>query len=350
MIAAALAGCGTTGSSSSSSSSSMIVSGKTLTIYLSQPRGLAANPNLQDVFRAEQLAFSQDSGQVSRYKLRLQPLNGAVLSDNARIAIQDTSAIAYLGELPPGTSQETVGITQSQDLLELSPTDTGTMTSDDYESGASYPHNYMRVAGDAGAEAAALVGEMKALGGGGVYVADDGSTYGKAEAAAVRSAAASAGLNVTTSRSGAGAIFYGSDSPAQAARFFASAGAGGSGAKLFAPSALYTPAFASAAASLHEPLYVSVPGLLPGALRSADPSFLQKFKTAYAHAPGVSAVYGYEAMAGLIHMLAAAGTQAHNRTTVVKDAHKLKFGPTGFVIARLQGGSLVPWKAAPAAH
>jgi branched-chain amino acid transport system substrate-binding protein len=329
----------------------VVVTSHTLTIYLSEPPGFASDPNLADVVDAEKLAFEQDSNQVTGYKLRLAPINLAEVTDNARIAIQDTSAIAYVGELQAGTSVQTVGITQDQDLLELSPTDTQSMVSTDFESLSTYGRNYMRVPGGASAEAAALVAEMKTLGVSSVYVADDGSAYGKAEAAAVRSAASSGGggVSVSNSESGAGAIFYGSDSVTDAATFFKAAASASSSAKLFAPSGLYSPAFSSAVSSLQQPLYVSVPGLLPSALKTAQPSFATQFTTDYDHAPSVQAVLGYEAMTGLISALKSAGAKADSRTTVIKEIRKQKFAPTGFVIARLQGGTLVPWKAAPAA-
>ena len=51
-------------------------------------------------------------------------LDGHELSDNARTAIENTTSIAYLGELQPGTSQISVEITNQQGLLVVSPTDT----------------------------------------------------------------------------------------------------------------------------------------------------------------------------------------------------------------------------------
>ena len=52
------------------------------------------------------------------------PWTGRKLSDNARQAIGDSSSIAYLGELTPGASADTIGITNAEDLLQVSPTDT----------------------------------------------------------------------------------------------------------------------------------------------------------------------------------------------------------------------------------
>ena len=50
---------------------------------------------------AEQLAFQQSGGKVGNFKLRFVTLSAAKASDNARTAIQDDNAIAYLGEISP---------------------------------------------------------------------------------------------------------------------------------------------------------------------------------------------------------------------------------------------------------
>ena len=41
----------------------------------------------------------------------------------ARLAIIDSSTIAYLGEIAPGAPTQTVGITNALDVLQVSPTD-----------------------------------------------------------------------------------------------------------------------------------------------------------------------------------------------------------------------------------
>jgi ABC-type branched-subunit amino acid transport system substrate-binding protein len=346
-VAAFLAGCGPT--SGNSSSSSVTITGNTLTIYVSEPAAIASDPNLQDVAYAEQLAFHQFSSLVSGYHLRIKTVRDATVTDNAREAIQDTSAIAYLGELQPGTSQQTVGITDALDLLELSPTDTATMIDSDFESLSTYHRNFVRVPPDNTAQGQAIVSEIKTLGAGSsLYIADDGSGYGRATAAAVRSAASAASVTVAGSESGASAIFYGSDSPQSAAKFFSSAASSDSSAKLFGPSALFTPALSSALSSSVTQLYVSVPGDLPSGLGSAGRAFAKEFSTDYGHQPSVQAYLGYQAMTGLLRAMAGAKAEADNRTTVIKDVNKQKFDAGGFVIARLKDGSLTPWRNAPA--
>ncbi|HEY2571168.1 MAG TPA: hypothetical protein VGI27_06835, partial [Solirubrobacteraceae bacterium] len=249
-----MAGCSSTGSGNSSA---VIAKGHVLTIFLSEPRNVASNPVARDVIEAEQLAFHQESHEITRYQLQLVAVRGRVLSDNARAAIQDGNAIAYLGEIAPGDSEQTVGITNAQELLQVSPTDTALELGDAtpavpgspthyFESWSSYGRTFGRVVPTSAQEASANVAAMASMHLRSVYVADDGSDYGRAIARAVRSAAGAASIAVSASESGASAIFYGAQSAAAGARFFNSAATAAPSARLFGSSSLATPAFVSA--------------------------------------------------------------------------------------------------------
>lgn len=372
-LASVLAGCSTTGSGSSSSA--VVAKGHVLTIFLSEPADLASNPVARDVVDAEKLAYSQGSHKVGPYTLQLVPLRRHVLSDGARIAIQDTSAIAYLGEIAPGASEQTVGITNSQELLQVSPTDTalelGQATSavpggpqHFFESWGTYGRTFARVVPTSAQEAKAVVAQMASMGARSVYAGDDGSTYGRSIAAAVKADARAASIRVTGSESGAAAIFYGAQSPAAGARFFNSAAASAPSARLFGSSSLDTPAFVSALSPAVKNLYISTPGVMPDALNEAGRSFTTNFARAFGHRPASQAIFGYAAMSAVLHVLAEAGNAANNRRTVTRDFMRLRLtssvlGPfqinsagntslDAFVIDRLSAGALVPFRAASA--
>ena len=106
----ALAGCATT------TNSAVNLSSGRLDIYASQPPGDTGGQTATDVLDAEQLALRQIGSTIGKFTLRLIPLHGNELSDNARTAIQDQKAIAYLGEIEPGTSQISVEITNERGL------------------------------------------------------------------------------------------------------------------------------------------------------------------------------------------------------------------------------------------
>ena len=74
---------------------------------------------------AEKLALQQAGSKSGRYTLRLVVRHDATVSDDARAAVSDKTAIAYLGEIQPGTSGVSMQITNQLGLLQISPTDTG---------------------------------------------------------------------------------------------------------------------------------------------------------------------------------------------------------------------------------
>lgn len=374
LAALAIAGC-TANGSSSSSSSAVTIAGNTLSIYLSEPGDIASNPVAQDIVHAEQMAFSGHAKEVSDYHLRLKTAHYQTLSDNARAAITDSSTIAYLGELAPGASDGTVGITNTLDVLQVSPTDNALELSQDtpavsggpksyFESWSTYKRTFARVVPSAAEEARAQVAEMKALGVTKLYVHDDGSDYGAAIADAVRSAAQTAGLtlNPYIGEEDNG-YFYGAASPAHAAKFFNHIASMAPTAKLFGSSSLNSSAFTSAISGSVHNLYVSIPGYLPKDLPSLGKSFVSDFKAAYHHAPNVEAIFGFEAMSALLRVLAHEGKNANDRTDVVAAFLKQSKVPSvlgsysidsagdtsldAFVFARLRGGKLVPFAAAP---
>ena len=189
-------------------------------------------------------------------------------------------------------------------------------------------------------------------------VADDGSEYGASVALEVRTDARAAGITVTTSASGADAVFYGGTPSAAARQALDAAASTAPGAKLFAPSGLYDDTFvARLSAAAQRNLTVSAPGVMPSSGNAANTQFVSAFRSAYGYAPVPQAVFGYESMAALIAVLKQAGSHAASRTVVIDDFRALKNrvsalgtysianGDTTiapFVLARVAGGKLVP--------
>lgn len=363
LAALALSGCST------ATNSAVTVSGSTLNIYASQPPGATGGQTSADVLGAEQLALQQTGSKLGRFTVQLIPLHGAELSANARAAVQNPTAIAYLGEIIPGTSQTSVQITNELGLLEVSPTDTAVYLTQAspvvpgspgtfYPSSTTYHETFARVVPTAAQEAKAIVAQMQTLHLSKLYVASDGQPYGASIALEVRQDAPARGLTVVSSASAADAVFYGSDSPTAATAALGRAAAASPSAKLFVPSGLYTDSFASGlSAAAQRNLYVSSPGFSSSALTPAGKQFESAFKTAYGHAPVPEAIFGYEAMAAVLAVLKQAGAQAGNRATVVSDFRSLKDrqsvlgtysiqggDPTldSFIFARVRNGALAP--------
>jgi ABC-type branched-subunit amino acid transport system substrate-binding protein len=370
--AAAIGGCATAQTTSST------ISGTKLTIYASVPSSAG------DVLDAEKLAFQQSGGKVNKYQIVLKTLTADSIkqvADNARTADQDTTTIAYLGEVAPGASEQSVPITNQLGILEVSPTDNAlelTTTSPVvsgskntfYPSRSTYGYTFGEIAPSSRLEASDLVTEMRSLGVTKLYVANDGSDYGRAIAHAVAADAGSspsvtAGppISAKVTAAGADAVFYGGGSASGAASFFNAVAAGAPKAKLFAPSALDSDAFASKLSLTAAPsVYVSGPGFLSGDLPAAGSTFEQSFKAAYpGQTPGPDAIFGFAAMKALLDALGRAGSAADDRTTVANDFFSLNLSEsavgqlkmtkdgdsnlTAIVFSHIRGGKLVPFKS-----
>jgi branched-chain amino acid transport system substrate-binding protein len=365
LLAAGLGGC----TSGSSGNSSVTATGKNLTVYVSASPVTAGKAG-QDVLDAEQLAFSQKSSEITAFSVKVKAVDSPRLSDRARTAIQDTSAIAYVGEIAPGDSADTLGITNAQDLLQVAPTDTAVELTQSssavpgspgkyYESVKTYGRTFARVTPTTAAEARATIQEMQSLRVSRLYIGSDASPYGQAMALAVKDAAAPS-VTVTASLGDADAVFYAAapDNAAAAASAFNRALTSNPRVKLFAPSSMIGTDLPSAITSPKATLYVSQPGFLPATLNAQGQAFASAFLTTYHHKPAPEAVFGYEAMNAVMDMIKQAGASANNRSTVVHDFFAIKNRPSAlgtysinangdtsiapFVFSRLQAGALVP--------
>jgi ABC-type branched-subunit amino acid transport system substrate-binding protein len=374
LAAAALAGCGTTGTTTAS------IPGTTLTIYISKPAGALTNTQ-QDVISAEELALREIGSTVGKFTLKQDVLAGSPLSDNARTAIANPGTIAYLGELVPGSSAQTIGITNAQQVLQVSPTDGALELTQAvpevpgspgvyYESLSSNGQTFARVVPNDKFQAKALVDEMQSAGVKQLYIKDDGSDYGRVLRGLVTGDAPAAGISIASSLAGASGVFYAGTSTAAATELFNSAASSDPSIKLFAPSALDDNAFAATLSSgAQRDAYVSSPGFTTGSLPAAGHQFVAAFRAAYGHAPATQAIFGYQAMASVLAALRKAGGSANNHSTVMKDFLALSnenpgwpdsavgsysldksgdityAGGAPFVFSHVKNGVLVPFKA-----
>jgi hypothetical protein len=151
LIALGVAGCTTT-------TPAVTVSGKALTVYVSAPGNLASDPQAQAAIAGEKLAFNQLKGQVKGFTLNLRVLGANRISDNARTAIEDQTAVAYLGEALAGLSVKSIGITNAQDLLQVSPAPGASVPSKDFESFSTYGRTFASLAPTSAQQAQAIIG------------------------------------------------------------------------------------------------------------------------------------------------------------------------------------------------
>ncbi len=364
LAAVAVAGCST----APSNNTAVVVKGDALTIYATQPPGADTAVDT-DVLDAEKLALQQAGSKSGKFTLRLKVLHGPTVSQDARTAISDNTAIAYLGEIPPGTSGASVQITNQLGLLQISPTDTAVYLTQPtaavpgspvhwYPDHKNFDLTFTRVVPNTSKEARAIVTQMKTLQLTKLYVSSDSSSYGKSVALEMRQDAPSAGLSLVASSSAADAVFY-AGAPDQAATKAVDAAAAASPtAKVFVPSAFYDdPWVAGLSAAAQKQLYVSSPGFMPGSYEGTGAAFVSAFRQAYGHRPQPQAVFGYAAMEALLAGLKQAGGNADSRADVTTDVlglknqssalgtYSLNGGDTNiapFIFARPVAGKLVP--------
>jgi ABC-type branched-subunit amino acid transport system substrate-binding protein len=369
-LALALAGC--SAASNGNGNSSVTANGNTLTIYVSAPAGYSSNALQADMVDAAELAFGQDARQVTSYGLQMKLIHTGELSEHARQAISNTGAIAYIGELGPGDSEQSAGITNARDLLQVSPGDTALELTQAtpvvptghpkyfYESTGTYGKTFARIVPNSAVEAKAILAQMKSLGVSSVYINSDASFYGRAMADDLSSDAAAAKVSVSGSPASAGAIFYAADpaNAASAAQKLMGYASQNPGAMLFGPSSLDTPAFLQALTTPPAHLYISTPGVLSAAEPAAYAQFASAFDTKYGHQPARQAAFAYESMAAVINAIAKAGRNGNNRATVVGEffrttnrssavgTYSIDSGGdsnlTSFVFNRVKQGALVP--------
>lgn len=381
-LVAALAACGTT------TATTTTITGTQLTIYSSLPLQGPESSQASDVLDAERLALQQAGDKVNRYTINFVSLNDAtsagwspkLIAANARTVIQRDNAVAYIGEIDPNASANSIPITNADQVLQVSPYDTaigltqatGAVSGspdDYYQSLSTDGRTFGRVVPSDTRQAKADLQLMKDLGVKKVFVAEDGGAYGDAIALAVdKNAAAygisatvparsSAGLSQKVAAAGADAMFYGGVASTGAAQLFNGAAAADPQLKLFGPGGLYANTFTGQLAPAAQRVtYLSEPGLLP----PADNAFVTAFKAAYGHVPGTQAIFGYAAMQAVLSALQGAGANANSRATDLLNffATKNKSSELGtysinksgdtslapYIFGRVKGGKIVAFK------
>jgi branched-chain amino acid transport system substrate-binding protein len=184
------------------------------------------------------------------------------------------------------------------------------------------------------AQAKALVGQMNQHGlhVKKLYVADDGSDYGRAFALEVANDARAEGLTPLPAKgpdhnpgspqikaSGADAVFFGGRA-ALAVPLFNEIAAAGPKIKLFAADGVNDGSYDTGLLpAAQKNTYLSSPGFRDQDLTAAGKKFVADFQAMYHRVPQISAIFGYEAMAGVLDALRRAGGVANQRTSVVKE-------------------------------
>jgi branched-chain amino acid transport system substrate-binding protein len=307
-VALTVAGCGSGGGDPS------------LTVYLSAPLKGPSAADGRDVADGARLALDDAGGEAADTPVRLVVLGdagpdgagAAGAGANARRATEDSTAIAYLGELDSGTTRTSLPITNEAGLLQVSAGASATdltraapgsdqIPDEAQPSGARtfarvIPSDVAQGAAAAGAAADAGARDVRLLGDGGRYEQSLRFGYGSVSAAPpLVSAGPADAVYDTAARSNGGTSAGSRD-----ARF-----AIGADARIHG---------SPPQAGMRPGSLVISGALAPSQL--ADPDFPDLFGDAYDRPPGRFAAYGYEAMASILDAIGRADDPLDRKSVV----------------------------------
>jgi branched-chain amino acid transport system substrate-binding protein len=293
LFALAVAGCGISGGATIDAPVAVYVS-----LPVTGPRGADG----RDAADGARLALEQAQGRAGQVEVTAhflddangKPWDPVAVGANARRAVQDSSAAAYIGELDSEPTRASVPITNDAGLTQVSP---GAGAVDLTAAAAGYPDTPGRyqpsgsvsfartvpsddMVVDAAAGWAAELGATRAA------VTSDGSPFENLVAAEFKSAAVEHGIQVT---------------PGKPPRQVAVTGNG--------TQAVYDPASQRLTLAGHSPAELEVSGELDPS-RLPRKQFAGEFAKRFHGAPGPYAAYGYEAMGLVLQAIGGAGTDA----------------------------------------
>jgi len=355
-VAVALSGCGAARDAGDK------IPGKTLTIYSSLPLHGAGSADAEAIVNGEEMALAQTGARIGRYRIVLRELDDSTAARaewdpgqttvNARLAVQDRTAIGYLGELNSGASAISIPLLNRAGIAQISPASTAVGLTAALPGAAPgepqkyYPtgkRTFARVIPNDSAQAAAQARLQKDLGCTSTYVLDDGEFDGEDMASAFSYAAVAAGIRVpavqafdplatdysalaiTVAQSGVNCIMISAIDGAAAALLTRQLAAAAPRALLFASDALAQAAYINPARGgiptpLDNRVMLTVATLAASAYPAAGRAFLRSYAALYGP-PQPDAIYGYEAMSLLLNAIARAtdgGKKTARRSSVVR--------------------------------
>lgn len=349
--AVAVAGCGGVSISGASE-----VTGNQLAVYSSLPlQGPLAEISEQTV-NGERLALAQSGGRIGQFTVGYvslddsNPTNGrldpGVTATNAKMAAQDTSTIAYIGEYNSAATAVSLPLINAAGILQVSPASPYVGLTSSLDAGQDEPQRFYpsgrrtfgRLQPGDPAQARAQVDLMKAMGVHKVYVLDDQDPFEIPLAQIVAGDAEQAGIAVAAHDSVAtnpGSVLTGAvekivGSGAQAVFFAGGTGAGTvalwrqlHGADphllLLGSSTMVNESFAAQIGEAAASTYLTTPLLAVDEYPPAAARVLSAYRRQFGSDAGPNALYGYEAMSVVLEAIRRAGSRGNDRQTVIDD-------------------------------
>jgi branched-chain amino acid transport system substrate-binding protein len=331
--------------------------GNQLTIYSSLPLQGPSGAISQQIVNGETLALSDAGGRIGPFKISYVSMDDSntstgewspgVTATNAKMAAQDTSTIAYLGDYNSGASAVSLPLINAAGILQISPASpyvglTSSLDAGQDEPARFYPsgrRTFGRLVPGDPAQAEAQVQLMKALGVKRLYVLDDQGPFEVPLAELVTGDAERAGITVashdsldmtatTASTSFSGEVGKVAESGAQAVFFAGGTGTGtvalwrqlhsaDSRLLLLGSSDMVNSSFASEIGEAAASTYLTTPILPANLYPRPAAEVLQTYRRQFGGDPNTYALYGYEAMSVALLAIREAALRGNDRQTVI---------------------------------
>jgi branched-chain amino acid transport system substrate-binding protein len=338
VLAFGVAACGSSDNGGSSTSSGGGPASGTVDVYSSLPLQGASKDQTNAMVKGIELALSQAKNKAGDVTVKYTSLDDSTAqtgnwdpqqaASNARKAVQDKKAIAYIGEFNSGASEVSIPILNQVGLAQISPANTypglttnepGTLKGEPDKFYPTGKRTYARIVPRDTIQAAALLTQMKNDGCTKVAVANDKETYGAGLASLLQLKAKEVGVTITSNTGiqkdapnfrsyaqkiageGADCFIFSGVTANGAIQINKDVGAAIPNAKLYGPdgtceSGFTNPAKKGIPAALDKRFKCTVATLdlnsYPGGR-----DFLTAYKAKYGDAhPDPYAIYGYEAM------------------------------------------------------
>jgi branched-chain amino acid transport system substrate-binding protein len=328
--------------------------GNQLAIYSSLPLQGPSAAVSQQIVNGERLALADAGGRAGSFKVGYVSLDDSnpatgvldpgVTAADAKMAAQDPSTIAYLGEYNSAATAVSLPLINAAGILQVSPASPYVGLTSSLDAGQDEPQRFYpsgrrtfgRLQPGDPAQAMAQAQLMKVLGVRKVYVLDDQNPFEIPLAQIVAGDAERAGIAVAGHDSVAtttGGVFTGEvekivHSGAQAVFFAGGTGAGtvalwrqlhGADPRLLllGSSTMVNESFASQIGAASVSTYLTTPALAPKEYPPAAARMLSDYRRHFGGEPGPYALYGYEAMSVVLDAIRRAGSRGSDRQAVI---------------------------------
>jgi branched-chain amino acid transport system substrate-binding protein len=329
--------------------------GNQLAIYSSLPLQGPAAQSATEMVNGERLALAQAGGRVGHFRVGfvslddVNPATGTldpgITASNAKMAAQDTSTIAYVGEYSSAATAVSLPLINAAGILQVSPGSpyvglTSSLDAGQYEPQRFYPtgrRTFGRLPPGDQVQAAAQVALLRGLGVHSVYVIDDQNPFEIPLAALVAQGARGRGIavagrdsaSVATNtafagevekvvRSGAQALFFAGGAESGAVALWRQLHAADPNLVLLGSSAMVNESFTSAIGAAAANTYLTTPALSLANYPPQAASMLADYRRHFDGEGGPYALYGYEAMSVVIEAIRRAGGRGNDRTAVIR--------------------------------